>query len=51
MVQKGEINLQYISKNEKIVDIRTKDMSNKKSVYFRDKLGVMHNVSLTERES
>jgi len=43
MVQKGAMWLQYISKVEKIVDILTKPLSRLKSLYFRDKLGVMEN--------
>jgi hypothetical protein len=50
MVQKGAVKLQYISTDEKIVDILTKPLSKTKFVYFRDKLGVMQNVSLAERE-
>jgi hypothetical protein len=50
MVQKGAVNLQYISTNEHIVDILTKPLSREKFVYFIDKLGMMKNVSLTERE-
>jgi hypothetical protein len=50
MVQKGAIKLQYISTDENIVGILTKPLSREKFVYFRDKLGVMHNVSLIERE-
>jgi hypothetical protein len=50
MVQKGAVKLQYISTDEQIADILTKPLSKAKFVYFRDKLGVMQNVSLTERE-
>ena len=41
---------QYISTDEKIANILTKPLSKTKFVYFIDKLGVMQNVSLTERE-
>jgi len=44
------VNLQYISTDEKIADILTKPLSKVKFLYFRDKLGVMKNVSLDERE-
>jgi hypothetical protein len=50
MMQKGAVKLQHISTDEKIEDILTKPLSRVKFVYFRDKLGVMQNVSLTERE-
>ena len=43
MVQRGAVELQYISIEEKIVDILTKPLSRVKYEYFRDKLGVMHN--------
>jgi len=50
MVQKGAVNLQYISIDERIVDIRTNLLSRKTFVFFRYKLCVMKNVSLIERE-
>lgn len=50
MVQKGVVKLQYISKDENIVDILIKPLSTEKFVYFRDKLGVVENVFLTERK-
>ena len=42
--------LQYISIDEQIADILTKPLSKVKFVYFRDKLGVMENDFLSERE-
>jgi hypothetical protein len=50
MVQKVAVKLQHISTNEKIADILTKPLYRVKFVYFRDKLGVMQNVSLAKRE-
>ena len=44
------MHLQYISTDEEIVDILTKPLSKEKFIYFRDKIGVMYNVSLIERE-
>lgn len=49
-MQKGAVQLQYISTDEKIVDILTKPLSILKFVYFRDKLGLMENAFLGERE-
>ena len=50
MVQRHTIKLQYIRTDEQIADILTKPLSLGKFVYFRDKLGMAENVSLTERE-
>ena len=41
MVQKGAIKLQYVSTNEKIVDVLTKPLSRVKFEYFHDKIGVV----------
>ena len=43
MVQRGVVELRYISTDEQIVDIVTKPLSRGKYEYFRDKLGVMQN--------
>jgi len=45
MVQKGAVKLQYISTDEQTSDILTKPLSKVKFEYFRDKLGVVENVS------
>jgi hypothetical protein len=50
MVQKGAIKLQYIPTDEQTTNILTKPLSFGKFVHFRDKLGVVENVSLVERE-
>ena len=50
VVQRGAVKLQYIRTDEQITDILTKPLSRLKFVYFRDKLGVVENVSLAERE-
>ena len=42
--------LRYVPMDEQIVDVLTKPLGRGKFMYFRDKLGVMENVSLTERE-
>ena len=41
MVQKGAIKLQYVSINEKVVDVLTKTLSQVKFEYCRDNLGVV----------
>ena len=43
MVQKGAINLQYVSNDEKVVNVLTKPLSRVKFEYFHDKLGVVQN--------
>ena len=50
MVQKGAIRLQYVPTEEQIADIFTKPLTAVKFVYFRDKLGMVENASLAERE-
>ena len=50
MVQKDAIRLQYIPTDEQIDDVFTKPLSATKFAYFRDKLGMTENASLTERE-
>ena len=42
--------LKYISIDEKIVDFLSKPLSKEMFIYFKDKLGVMENTSLNERE-
>jgi hypothetical protein len=44
MVQRGVMELQYISMNKQIADILTNPLSRVKYEYFRDKLGVLSNV-------
>ena len=43
MVQRGAVELWYISTDEQIADILTKPLSRVKYEYFKEKLGVMHN--------
>ena len=50
LVQRGALKLQYIRINEQIPDILTKPLTASKFVYFRDKLGMVENASLAERE-
>jgi hypothetical protein len=49
-VQKGVVKLQHISTDKQIADILTNPLVKGKFVYFRDKLGVVENTSLTKRE-
>jgi hypothetical protein len=44
MVQRGDVDLQYISMDKQIAYILTKPLSRVKYEYFRDKLGVLPNV-------
>ena len=50
MVQRRAMELQYIPTDEKILHVITKPLGRGKFVYFRDRLGVVENVSLAERE-
>jgi len=50
IVQKGAVNLRYVSTNEQVADILTKGLSKGKFEYFREKLGVIENPFLTKRE-
>jgi hypothetical protein len=51
MVQKGVVKLRYISTNKHIVDhLRHDTEGSNETLVSKDKLGVMQNVSLTERE-
>ena len=49
-VQRGAVELQYISLEEQVADILTKALSRDNFVFFRDKLGVMSNTFLGKRE-
>jgi hypothetical protein len=50
MVQRKEVLVQYISIDEQVVDVLTKPLTMTKFEYFRDRLGVVENSSLSERE-
>ena len=50
LYRREAVKLQYIRTDEQIADILTKPLSRLKFMYFRDKLGVIENVSLAERE-
>ena len=40
-VERGAVELQYISTNERVADILTKSLGRGKFIHFRDKLGVV----------
>ena len=46
MVQKGAVELQYVSADDHIADVLTKPLPRTKFEYFRGRLGVEENVSL-----
>ena len=50
VVHRGTLKLQYIHTDEQIADILTKPLTTTKFMYFRDKLGMAENTSLTKRE-
>jgi hypothetical protein len=49
-VQRGAMELQYISTQEQVADILTKALNMDKFVFFRDKLGVVSKTFLVMRE-
>jgi hypothetical protein len=50
MVQRKTVHVQYFSTHEQIADIFTKPLAKTKFEYFRERLGLMENASLAERE-
>jgi hypothetical protein len=50
MMQRKAIHVQYLPTHEKIADIFTKLLGKTKFEYFRKRLGLVENTSLTERE-
>jgi hypothetical protein len=49
-VQRGAVELQFISTDEQVADILTKTLGRGKFVPFKDKLGVVRNTFLGKRE-
>jgi hypothetical protein len=41
MVQRGAVNIQYVSIDEHVVDVLTKHLSHVKFEYFQDNIGVV----------
>jgi hypothetical protein len=50
MVQRKAVLMQYLPTDEQVADVITKPITKMNFEYFRDRLGVAENVSLTERE-
>jgi hypothetical protein len=50
MVQRKTIHMQYIPTHEYITDIFTKPLAKTKFEYFCERLGLVENASLDERE-
>jgi hypothetical protein len=44
-VQRGAVQLQYVSTDDQVADILTKALPRHKHVYFRDKMGLLRNTS------
>ena len=49
-VQRGAVQLQYISTNDQVADILTKALPRSKHVFFRDKMGLVRNTFLGKGE-
>jgi hypothetical protein len=50
MVQRKVVLVQYLPIDEQVADVLTKPITRMKFKYFRDRLGMAENASLTERE-
>ena len=50
MGQRRAVELRYVPMDGQFADVRTKPLGQGKFVYFQDKLRVVENVSLAERE-
>jgi hypothetical protein len=50
MVHRKTIHVQYLPTHEQIIDIFTKPLAKTKFEYFRERLGLVENASLVERE-
>ena len=49
-VQRGALELQYISTDEQVAGILTKSLGRGKHIHLRDKMGVVKNTILGKRE-
>jgi hypothetical protein len=50
MVQRKVVHVQYLPTHDRIVDIFTKPLAKMKFKYFRERLDLVENTSLAERE-
>ena len=50
MVQRKAVHVQYLSTHEQIADVFTKPLPRTKFEYFCERLGLVENASLVERE-
>jgi hypothetical protein len=50
MVHRKAVHVQYLSTHEQVADIFTKPLSKTKFEYFHERLGMVENASLVERE-
>jgi hypothetical protein len=50
MVQIKSVHMQYISTHDQIADVFTKPLARMKFEYFRERLGMVENASVDERE-
>jgi hypothetical protein len=51
MVQRKAVHVQYLSTHKQVADVFTKPLASMKFEYFRERLGLVENASLVERES
>jgi hypothetical protein len=50
MVQRKAVHVQYLSTHEQVADVFTKPLSRTKFEYFHERLGLVDNASLAERD-
>jgi hypothetical protein len=50
MVQRKAVHVQYISTHKQVADVFTKPLTRTKFEYFHERLGLVENASLVERE-
>jgi hypothetical protein len=50
IVQRKKVHMQYLPTHEQIADLFTKSLAKTKFKYFRERLGLVENASLVERE-
>jgi hypothetical protein len=50
MVERKEVHVQYLCTHEQVVDVFTKSLARTKFRYFHERLGLVQNAYLAERE-